>query len=285
MNSRRLIAIVTIGILLAGLILWIHSFSNVEATTPPLSAIQKITEYKSTSIPTLATGGSKKAACSLWCARLDGKTVGQYVNGLYGAANNGDKLAAFKIYRAETICAMAPHVQQNIKEMSLANGPAFFASYQSTVDDIQSVCADFSGSERERLKYLLMAVKGGAPGAASSFAYEPPEGVDNFHLERIDPKDPRVIQWKKDAIDYLTQAATQGDTSAIITLYGFYLNGAMTPQNLQLALTYKIALTEIQNEDLNSADITELSGRLSPDQVSEANSAANQLVNSCCAKQ
>jgi len=285
MNLKKSIAIVTIGTLLAGLILWTYSFLNVEATTPPPATIQSATGYKSTSSTPPSRIGSKKASCKLRCELLGELTVGQYVKGLYGAANSGDKQAAFNIYRAETICAMGPRVQQNIKEMSLANDPGVFASYQSTANDIQSICSDFNGSERERHEYLLIAVKGGVPKAATSFAFEPPEGVDNFHTERIDPNDPRVIQWKKDSIGYLTQAATQGDTGAIGMLSGFYANGQMTQQNLQLALTYTIALAKLRNEDLNSEDITELSGKLTPDQVNTATAAANQLVNSCCTKQ
>jgi len=285
MNLKRLIAIATIGILLAGVVLWLYSFSNVEATTPLPAAIQSGTGDKSTSSTPPARNGSKRPSCKLWCELLGEQTVGQYVKGLYGAANGGDKQAAYNIYRAETICAMAPRVQQNIKEMSLANDPGVFASYQATVNDIKSVCADFNGSERERHEYLLIAVRGGVPKAATSFAFEPPEGVDNFHTERIDPNDPRVIQWKKDAIGYLTQAASQGDTGSIGMLSGFYANGQMAQQNLQLALTYTIALAKLRNDDLNSQYINELTGKLTPDQINTATAAANQLVSSCCTKQ
>ena len=68
-------------------------------------------------------------------------------------------------------------------------------------------------------------------------------------------------------------------------LSGFYANGQMAQQNLQLALTYTIALAKLRNDDLNSQYINELTGKLTPDQVNTATAAANQLVSSCCTKQ
>ena len=290
MKPIKLIALVIIGTLFAALMLWPYFPSSVDATTPASVATQVASRHNETSTrkePSTAParkGITKEASCTIWCKRLTGQTVGQYVKSLYGPANNGDKQAAYEIYRAESICALAPKIQQNMKEMSPANDPGLFTSFQSSVDEIKSVCADFNGNERERLNYLLIAVKGGVPKAAASFAFEPPEGIDNFHTDRIDLHDPRVTQWKNDAIGYLTQAAAQGDTGSMGLLSGFYANGQMTPQNLQMALTYTMALAEINNEHLDSPNITDLSGKLTPDQARAAKVAANQLVNSCCAK-
>ena len=294
-NFKPLATIVISAALLAVLLVWVGSYRNdgtSSSQTSPQIADQKIPKSSKgqqwLSAPKAAPPADKPERTFRNAdgvrVGLSGLTVSQYVKTLYDAANKGDIKAAYNIYGAEEICERMGAMQRNLRYLSPANHPAFLASIQSSIDVAQTVCADFNGSQRERLYYLLVAVKGGLPGAATVFASEPPEGFDKYDPQSIDPADPRVIQWQKEAIGYLTQAAEQGDISAMGRLAGFYFNGQMAPQNVQLALTYELAWAKLRNENLDRPIITEAAAKLTPDQVSAATEAANQLINSCCNK-
>ena len=91
--------------------------------------------------------------------------------------------------------------------------------------------------------------------------------------------DPHVKQWNKNAINYLTQAANQGNSNALMMLYNFYEDGKIVEQNNVLVLTYLIAATQINNNQSSATPlINKLEQKLTSNQINEANLAAKQLI-------
>lgn len=214
---------------------------------------------------------------------LDGKTVSQYVKSLYDAANKGDLKAAFNIYRAESICSRSAYAQRMLNLMPVDTEKSILGNTKSYINDAQVVCADLNVNQKERLDYLRIAAKGGLAEAAIAFSGEQPEWIDVPAGMPLDQTDPNVVQWENDVVNYLTQAATQGNTRALGWLATVYEGDRLVPRDLQLALTYDLASAQILNQSPAANPVTaSMLQNLSPDQVSAAKAAASALVNACC---
>ncbi len=68
-----------------------------------------------------------------------------------------------------------------------------------------------------RMDYLDRALKGGADGAAAAFLAAGPGG--DPEALRTRPNDPLVAAWKKQAVDYLAEAALRGDFTSLVHLH------------------------------------------------------------------
>ena len=211
---------------------------------------------------------------------LNGMTVSQYVKSLHDAASKGDLKANFNIYTAETICTSIPKWQREIVNMPANGENAYTESLRAIVKQSQEVCGDFNISPRERLEYLHAAAKGGNVKALEMSAMEAPEGIDP--TQTADLSDPRVVQWRKDTLDYLTQAATKGSLYAMANLSFMYEQGDVVKQDMSLALTYELAaqLQRHPSADIpdNAPSISRMTSQLSPDQIATARANAAAMI-------
>ena len=290
MKSKPVFIIVISAVLIAGLVTWAYRHWDEETPTSPPIASQSNAEkstghkwfsYVQSEPPKTANKLTVFSDADGHIVDLHGLTISQYVKTQYEAANTGDKKAAFNIYSAETVCAQISTLQREITSLPVESPlQAVTPSKQAVIEAAKAICTDFNISSRERLDYLLVAAKGGVAEAQIAFSLEIPDGLD-----MTDSTDPRLIQWQKDGISYLNQAAIQGNEVGLTRAASIYEDGnALVSKDLQLALTYQIAAKEIYSQDKNDAIITRISNQLTPDQVAAATTAANHLVNSCCNK-
>lgn len=104
-----------------------------------------------------------------------------------------------------------------------------------TEAELSATLADCAGLTDElaeaRMDYLDRAVKGHAEGAAAVFVSAGPGGDKSLLHTR--PHDPQVVAWKKQAVDYLAEAALQGDLSSMIHLQSYQIN----PEDMGAPLT------------------------------------------------
>ena len=211
---------------------------------------------------------------------LNGLTVSQYVKSLKDAASKGDPKANFNIYVAETICTSLPKWQSEITNTPANAETAYTESLRAIVKQSQEVCADFNISPRERIEYLHAAANSGNVQALEHSAMEAPEGIDP--LQTVDATDPRVIQWRKDTVDYLTQAAAKGSLYAMTNLSFMYEQGDVVKPDIPLALTYQIAAMQQVHPNVvipdNSPSISKMTSQLTPDQISTARANAAALI-------
>ena len=213
---------------------------------------------------------------------LEGMTVSQYIKNLRDAASKGDSNAAFNIYSAETLCVNLPKDQRELANIPANSKDNYTEALRSVVKNSETACADFNVSPKERMDYLHAAANGGNVRALEMSAVEAPEGIDP--LKPLDLNDPRSVQWEKDTIKYLTQAAAKGSAYSMTTLSTIYEQGDLEKQDIPLALTYQIAaLMKIRpNADIpdNSPSISKMTSQLTPDQIATARANAVALIKS-----
>lgn len=213
---------------------------------------------------------------------LKGMTVGQYIKSLRDTASKGDSNAAFNIYSAETLCTNLPNDQRELANIPANSESTYNEALRSVVKESQKVCVDFNISPRERIEYLRAAARGGNVRALEMSAMEAPEGIDP--LKPVDATDPRVVQWRKDTVDFLTQAAAKGSLYAMANLSLMYEQGDVVKPDIPLALTYQIAaLQQVHpNVDIpdNAPSISKMTKQLTPDQIATARANAAALIKS-----
>lgn len=129
---------------------------------------------------------------------------------------------------------------------------------------------------------MHIAAKGDNVDALLASGYEIPEGIDT--TEPLDIQDPRTVQWPKDSVDYMTQAAASSSALAMINLTINYAQGDAVPKNLKTALTYEYeaqmqAYPNLTNWD-KAASISRVASQLSANQVATAKADAVTLVKS-----
>ena len=285
-KHEKTIAIITV--ILAGLAIgayFVWNSTGKEAPAPTVMQVpgHNIVENSAGQKRHSAMPSAPTNADDSFIVNLEGKTVSQYVKSLYDAANKGDANAAYNIYAAETICASLPKTQNEIAK-ALANTTD--EALQQMAKKSQAVCSDFNISPRERLAYLRDAAKGGNVNAMMSYGVEPPEGIDP--TKPLDMNDPRVVQWLKDSVDYMTEAATKGNAMAMMGVATYYEQGDIVPKNIPLALTYEIAAQMQRNPNATSYDnyptINRLESQLTSDQIASAKADARTLVMSASSK-
>ena len=295
MKSKPIIAIVVSAAVLAVLIYWAYAGRNEETPAPTNAQVvdqggttksigHKWFSTLPTGSPSIVNSPASFLDADGQIVDLHGLTIAQYVKTQYDAANKGSKKAAFNIYSAETVCSKITEYQREISSTSTDSpNQSRVTAMQSVVDASHSVCTDFNISSKERLDYLSIAAKGGIVQAQIAFSQELPTGLD-----LTDMTDPRVSQWQKDAVGYMTQAAQQGNTTALLSASTFYENGTVVPKDIQLALAYEIAAIQLLHPNSNSinpndATIARLSDQLTADQIASAKITASQIVSSAAA--
>jgi TPR repeat protein len=292
MKSKNLITIAVLAMLSAGLVVWINFGSDKDSNLSSRGVNQNSVARTSgrhwfdniLSAPEVVKDPIKFIDASGAPILLNGLTVSQYVKSLSASAANGDATAAFNIYRAETICARIAGQKDTLNSMAAGTfDPSVVRIQRENIAAAESVCSDVNGQSKERLDYLLIAAKGGNALAQVAYFDEGPYGQMHDFSQPTD--DQNIVKWQKDAVDFLTQAATQGNRLALVTLSKVYEDGQIAPQNLQLSLTYAVADADIRNLDPGKQTIVNsLARKLTSEQVSAAISAGNQLASNCCGK-
>ena len=214
---------------------------------------------------------------------LGGLNVNEYVSRFVNAANNGNATAAFNIYRAETICANIPAIQEQINSTPIGATNNGSLEYQkTTLKNSLSVCKDFNVGIKERLSYLDMAAKNGSPEAQVAFLREGPYGDGQYQKSsnNYDENDPYLKEWRIKAVNYVEKAANQGNKMALIYLSNMAQEGTLIDKNETLSLTYLLVLSNVdENKEVPYKSLIEQAKNgLTEDQINSANLAAKQFI-------
>lgn len=151
-------------------------------------------------------------------------------------------------------------------------------------DERLKECSELAYSyRRDYLSWLKRAIDQKVPGAAILFLSAGPNGnPDDLQFRASDPI---VVEWKKTAIDYLIQAARNGEAPAALTLAQIYSTDAYGTPDAALDIGYMMAMQELRrknNQPVSEAisnHIKEKFKNLPPEEQARARLAASQILN------
>ena len=151
-------------------------------------------------------------------------------------------------------------------------------------DERLKECSELAYSyRRDYLSWLKPAIDQKVPGAAILFLSAGPNG--NLDDLQFRASDPIVVEWKKTAIDYLIQAARNGEASAALVLAQIYSTDAYGTPDAALDVGYMMAMQELRrknNQPVSEAisnHIKEQFKKLPPEEQARAKIAASQILN------
>lgn len=214
---------------------------------------------------------------------LDGLSVRAFIDRWSPAARTGDANAAYRLYEAEALCARASRNERALRNGDApTEGSAERKAIEADTTTLEAVCAGTSPAEAdERLQFLTQAARSGNANAQIDYFIEGPYGRP--YDVQAEERDPNVVAWKVQAIEFLKQAAMQNNRDALEYLAMAYFKGIVVPEDLETSLTYEIALARASNKDPNLALLaTQLVKQLPEASVTRARVKGEALYRQCC---
>jgi hypothetical protein len=163
------------------------------------------------------------------------------------------------------------------------------AEFENEKNAVVQACDGISEQQkRARIENLKKAIEGNVKDSALEFMNLGPFGDMSALISR--PKDPLVMEWKKQAVQQLEKEANLGHSTMFISLMHVYEEGVLVEKNLEMAATYGVARIEAQrlqgekkslmiNKHLNS-----IQANMSSEKKKEIEAAGIKIAQSCCAK-
>lgn len=155
-------------------------------------------------------------------------------------------------------------------------------------------CGDITNLQmREMGKNLDKAVAARIPDALFAKLQFGPLGGNPQALIDM-PNDPSVMEWKKNIVADVTDAAwDSGDFLLLAALSRIHSEGVIAQKNPQLALGYYLAMFDItftnggtpgQFREGRAKELAKRSVGMSPEQIAEAEALAKKIALNCCSK-
>jgi len=112
-------------------------------------------------------------------------------------------------------------------------------------------------------------------------------GSEYLFLLDADPKDllahaEDIVQYKRDAVRFLTEAANQGSVQAMRNLSHAYRDSLLTPKDPFLTYVYMHAASRTGLYPLAGQELARMGTELTPQQVVQAQRAGDQIFAQCC---
>ncbi len=145
----------------------------------------------------------------------------------------------------------------------------------------QCVGVDYTAMAH-RFDLLNLAVRANVKGAASAYLHEGPNG-DKFALETR-PTDPNVLDWKRQAIAQLENAAQHCDQSAMSDLAQVYFFNVITRKDPAKEFFYMAAMYELRGRKISQSSekyLEKLSQTLTKSKIDEVNFQIKQITQNC----
>ena len=200
-----------------------------------------------------------------------------------------EKLATAATIKAPVGALMTFHLIDNCVRMGRGEALPVYDETRGqlrpmTETEQRNRAADCAGLTPElaesRMDYLDRALKGGAEGAAAAFLAAGPAGDPDALRTR--PNDPQVMAWKKQAVDYLAEAALRGDFTSLVHLH--LQQGDPDRLGAPLALVYAADATLQRITQQNTAQaepadpFAEAARRLDAEQLARAKSLSDTML-------
>lgn len=274
MNLRPTLYLILGGSLAASLYLaWNAKDSSPENVQKPATAARQTI--------TRATPQALEAAVPVKKGSTNAKTALEELKELAHSATPED---SFKRYQILAACLKNEQNLKALNELPInQENRSFIDIHKPSYVEIQKRCEGISFTDiSHRFDLLNLAVRANVPGAASAFFEEGPFGDINAIEAR--PSDPNVIQWKKQAIEQLENAAQNCDQLAVSDLTQVYHYNVTTEKDpakelLYLTFGYELRRRKIPQSVENY--IAKLRASLSKSNMDEVNAQIKYLSQRC----
>gem|GEM_PF-2460294 len=208
----------------------------------------------------------------------DGLGVAAFIAKMAPAARRGDPVAAYRVYQAEAACSRIDFSTKVLLEIEGLEAD-MRAKMTEALTQTRDACTNVSPAQvEERFTFLDQAIRAANQEAMLDYRYEGPLG---FSIDELDPKDPRLLDWRRNANAYLETLAAAGNLEAWSLLSRDYQSGIVTDRNVQAAIMYDVAVLAARKPNVDPLSINyiaDMARQLSSDEVQQAVAEGRSLA-------
>lgn len=251
------------------------------AQTPATSSLAELTARRRVEAATVVPVSGRAFLIRRPRERRPPGDAATFARTLLPASARGDSVASYRLYliAAECETSISPdtlRADRLMAEWLLPNQAELTAR---EMEECEALLLDPRLADRRA--WLRLAAEQGSVEAAAVYAISIEEAVGGPDTWARHPE--RVIDYKRQAIRYLEQAAAAGSVEALSGLSQAYVGGFLVPEDLAKALAYEIVVDRVHPSGGVRRLRSDLSRRVSAEQGNEARRQTEAIYRQCCA--
>lgn len=293
--SRRL----TYGIVVAGAIAatsWLV-YNSSDATegkgneaphskgkTAPAAAVSETSVHQPIGSSAQSTGSRVALGGKAFLLKIDAPhyegDASEYIDKRIASARAGNAQSSYEIHTRIASCkrALNPGDAEEYKAYASAGlGDQYSRNIEQEIERCKGLIgrADL-GDEN----WLSLAAAQGSVEARLIFAMDPKSIIGDLTEALKDPE--RIVNYRKDAVNYLNESVSQGSIDSMEALADIYDRGIIAEKSPEKSLAYWLAYQRVQPNSQSAASVARLSKLLQPGQIKQSNVMAEDIYRSCC---
>lgn len=204
----------------------------------------------------------------------------EYIDKRIASARAGNAQSSYEIYNRIASCKRALNSGDADEYKAYASaglGKQYSRKIEQEIDHCQGL---MGRTELGNENWLSLAAAQGSIEARLIFAKDPKAIVGNLTETLKDPE--RITNYRKDAVNYLSESVSQGSVDSIEALADIYDRGIIAEKSPEKSLAYWLAYQRAQPNSQSAASIARLSKLLQPSQIKRSNEMSEDIYRSCC---
>lgn len=204
----------------------------------------------------------------------------RYIDNRMQRSQAGDSQASYEIHARVASCkrALNPGDDDEYKAYSsIGLAEQFSRRIELEIENCKAI------SERTditRENWLSLAAAQGSIEARLMYAQDPRAAIGDLTEVLSDPG--RLIDYRQNAVGYLTESVSSGNVDSIEALATLYDRGIVAERSATKSLGYWMALQRVHPSPYSAESIKRLSGSMQIEQLTRAQQLSNEVYRSCC---
>ncbi|MGB9099919.1 MAG: hypothetical protein WCC51_04730 [Stenotrophomonas indicatrix] len=192
----------------------------------------------------------------------------------------GDSQASYEIHARVASCkrALDPGDDGEYKVYSsMGLAEQFSRRIEEEIENCKAIAerTDITGEN-----WLSLAAAQGSIEARLMYAQNPRAAIGDLTDVLSDPS--RLIDYRRNAVEYLSESVSSGNVDSIEALANIYDRGIVAERSYTKSLGYWMALQRVHPSQYSAESISRLSSSMQTEQIIRAQELSSDIYRSCC---
>ena len=203
-----------------------------------------------------------------------------YINERIQRSKTGDSQASYEIHARVSSCkrALDPGDDGEYKVYSsMGLAEQFSRRIEEEIENCKTIAerTDIMGEN-----WLSLAATQGSIEARLMYAQNPRAAIGDLTEVLSDPS--RLIDYRRNAVEYLSESVSSGNVDSIEALANIYDRGIVAERSYTRSLGYWMALQRVHPSQYSAESISRLSSSMQTEQIIRAQELSKEVYRSCC---
>lgn len=223
--------------------------------------------------------GSKAFLIEIKGADYNGEAT-SYIDERIQRSKAGDSQSSYEIHARVTSCkrALSSGDDDEYKAYSsMGLGEQFSRRIEREIENCKAIVGRSDITDQN---WLSLAAAQGSIEARLMYAQNPRAAIGDLSDILSDPE--RLIEYRQNAVRYLSESVSTGNVDSIETLATIYDRGIVAERSPVKSLGYWMALQRAHPTQYSAESIERISGSMSAEQIALAQRLSQEVHRSCC---